>query len=344
MGRFATMPKTELHLHLEGAIPLSAMWTLVERHGGDPEVPDAKALTDRFAYRDFTHFIDTWIWKNRFLDTYDAFEFAAESVARSLVDQNIVYAEAFFSPSDFLRHGLGSAELALAIRRGLDRVNGIDVALIVDLVRDTGPERAARTFEEVREVVTEAGVIGIGLGGSEAEYPAELFTDVYRRAANAGFRLTAHAGEAAGPSSVRAALSALRVERIGHGVRAVEDDELLRDLTERQVPLEVCPTSNIRTGVVSSWEQHPAAILIDAGAMVTINTDDPAMFGCTLAGEYGVVADRFGFGDATIRRLAQNTIDASWADPATKQRLSRQLDDWWMRESTRFETVDGQRG
>ena len=344
MGRFATMPKTELHLHLEGAIPLSAMWTLVERHGGDPKVPDAKALTDRFAYRDFTHFIDTWIWKNRFLDTYDAFEFAAESVARSLVDQNIVYAEAFFSPSDFLRHGLGSAELALAIRRGLDRVNGIDVALIVDLVRDTGPERAARTFEEVREVVTEAGVIGIGLGGSEAEYPAELFTDVYRRAANAGFRLTAHAGEAAGPSSVRAALSALRVERIGHGVRAVEDDELLRDLTERQVPLEVCPTSNIRTGVVSSWEQHPAAILIDAGAMVTINTDDPAMFGCTLAGEYGVVADRFGFGDATIRRLAQNTIDASWADPATKQRLSRQLDDWWMRESTRFETVDGQRG
>jgi adenosine deaminase len=320
------------------------MWTLVEQYGGDPEVPDANALTDRFAYRDFAHFIDTWIWKNRFLDTYAAFEFAAESVARTLADRNIVYAEAFFSPSDFHRHGLGSAELALAIRRGLDRVNEVDVALIVDLVRDTGPEKAARTFEGVREVATEAGVIGIGIGGSEADYPPELFTDVYRRAANAGFRLTAHAGEAAGAASVRAALSALRVERIGHGVRAVEDDELLRSLTDRQIPLEVCPTSNIRTGVVSSWEQHPAATLIDAGAMVTINTDDPAMFGCTLSGEYGVVADRFGFGDATIRRLAQNTIDASWAETATKRRLSRQLDDWWLGQGTRSETGDGQRG
>jgi adenosine deaminase len=338
------MPKTELHLHLEGAIPLAAMWTLVEQRGGDPEVPNAKALTDRFAYRDFTHFIDTWIWKNRFLDTYAAFEFAAEAVARDLLDQHIVYAEAFFSPSDFHRHGLGSAELALAIRRGLNRVNEVDVALIVDLVRDTGPEKATRTFEEVRDVATEARVLGVGLGGSESDYPPELFTDVYRRAASAGFRLTAHAGEAAGPASVRAALNALGVERIGHGVRAVEDDDLARHLVAHQIPLEVCPTSNIRTGVVSSWEQHPAATLIDAGAMVTLNTDDPAMFGCTLSGEYEVVADRFGFGDVMIRHLAQNTIDASWAEMATKQRLSRQLDDWWLGERTRSETIDAQRG
>jgi adenosine deaminase len=329
--RFATMPKAELHLHLEGAIPLAAMWRLVADHR-DPEVPDVETLRSRFVYRDFDEFIATWIWKNRYLDTYAAFRMAAEAVAQSLVDQNILYAEVFFSPSDFHRHGLESAELALAIRHGLDRVNEVEVALIVDLVRDAGPVQANRTFDEIFDVAVEAGIIGVGLGGSEAEYPPHLFSGVYSRAHDDGFGLTAHAGEAAGPESVRGVLG-LGVQRIGHGIRSVEDPELFGHLIDQQAPLEVCPTSNIRTGVVSGWEEHPAAKLIDAGAMVTINTDDPAMFGCTLAGEYEIVADRFAFGDATVRRLAENSITASWADDDTKRHLRRQLDDWWLERS-----------
>ena len=135
---FATMPKVELHLHLEGAIPLSAMWELVERHGGEPSVTTPEDLVDRFAYTNFAHFIETWVWKNRFLNTYEAFEYAAAAVARHLVEQNIVYAEAFFSPTDFRSFGLAPAQLALAIRRGLDQVTGTEIALIADLVRDTG--------------------------------------------------------------------------------------------------------------------------------------------------------------------------------------------------------------
>ena len=323
--RFLDMPKVELHLHLEGSIPPSAMIELVRRHG-DTDI-DEQALAARYAYRDFQHFLDTWVWKNRFLDTVAAIEFAAEAVATELAARCIVYAEAFFSPSDFSSYGLAPQELALAWRRGLDRVDGTDVALVVDLVRDTGPRQAARTFDQVREVAEEARVIGIGIGGSEDRYPPEPFAAVYRRAGALGFGLTAHAGEAAGPASLWGALKALEVQRIGHGIRAVEDRELLAHLTEHRIPLEVCPTSNLRTGVVPDWDHHPVWALIAAGCMVTVNTDDPAMFDCTLDGEYERLAERLD--DATIRHVAETAIDASWADPPRRAELHRQLAGWW---------------
>ena len=327
--RLASMPKVELHLHLEGAIPLGAMWELVQRSGGDPEVPDPEAFTRRLAYRDFAHFIDTWVWKNRYLRDLEAFEYAAAAVAGSLAEQRIVYAEAFFSPTDFAHHGMSPQDLAVAIRRGLDSVTGTEVRLVADLVRDTGPGRAMRTFDQVREVAGEAGVIGIGIGGSEAEYPPGQFRAVYRKAEAAGFHRTAHAGEAAGPESIRGTLDALGVERIGHGVQAAEDPALLEELVTRQVPLEVCPTSNLRTGVVASWERHPVGELLAAGALVTLNTDDPAMFACSLAGEYREVAARFGLGGEALLGIARNGIAASWAPPARKQELAAELDRWW---------------
>ena len=323
------MPKVELHLHLEGAIPQPALWHLVEEHGGDPDVATPAELLDRFAYIDFAHFIDTWVWKNRFLNTYEAFEFAAAAVARHLAEQHIVYAEAFFSPSDFGQYALAPAELAMAIRRGLDQVAETEIALIVDLVRDTGPDRATRTLDQVAESAAAAGVIGVGIGGSEAEYPPQLFTTVYRRASNLGFRLTAHAGEAAGAPSVWGALRSLEVERIGHGVRSVEDPTLVRRLVDRQTPLETCPTSNLRTGVVSGWDAHPVRELIEVGAMVTVNTDDPAMFHCSLAGEYNALVEKFALGDAAVRRVAGNAIDASWASDDTRRRLHQLQDAWW---------------
>ncbi len=333
MRSVETMPKVELHLHLEGAIPLAAMWQLIEERGGDPEVSGPDALVERFQYRDFAHFIETWVWKNQFLDSYRAFEFAAEAVARHLASQHIVYAEAFFSPTDFRHHDLDPAVLALSIRNGLDRVGDTEVALIVDLVRDTGAERATRTFEQVREVAAAAGVIGVGIGGSEAEFPPELFAGVYRRAREAGFRLTAHAGEAAGAASVWGAIRSLEVDRIGHGVRAVEDPDLLRYLVEREIPLEVCPTSNLRTGVVSGWDHHPVRELVDAGVKVTLNTDDPAMFGCTLTGEYAVLQERFGFSDSVLRRIALNAVDACWASPRRRRRLREDIEGWWAQDA-----------
>jgi len=173
MGCFATLPKVELHLqvelhlHLEGAIPVDALWWIIQERGGHPGLSSLEDLKRRYAYTDFAHFIDTWVWMNGFLDTYEAFTAGAAAVAEHLRGQTVVYAEACFSPSDFARHDLVPQELALAIRRGLDTVHGVEVALIADLVRDTGPERAAETLAAVLEVADEAGVVGIGIGGME---------------------------------------------------------------------------------------------------------------------------------------------------------------------------------
>jgi len=329
MRDWSTMPKAELHFHLEGAIPVPTLWELIEHHGGDPVIKSQKQLVEFYTYRDFAHFMETWVWMNTFLRTYDDFEFAAEAVARHLVEQNVVYAEAFFSPSDFRRHNLSRQGIALAIRAGLDRVPEVEVPLIVDLVRDRGPEGTAATFDAISEVADEAGIIGIGIGGFEAENPPELFVDVFRRAREGGFHLTAHAGEADGPASVWGAINSLKVERIGHGVRSVEDPALVDYLVEHQLPLEVCPTSNLRTGVVSDWESHPARTLIEAGALVTVNTDDPAMFHSSLAGEFRVLEEIFGLDEKAIKRISLAPVEASFGSAESKQRLRDRITTWW---------------
>lgn len=329
MRDWATMPKVELHLHLEGAIPLPTLWELIERHGGDDTIQTQEQLVDWFTYRDFAHFMETWVWMIAFLREYEDFTYAAEAVARSLAAQNIVYAETFFSPSDFRHHALDPQKLAIAIRAGLDRVPEVEIPLIVDLVRDRGPNGTARTLAAVTEVAAETRIVGVGIGGYEAENPPEQFANVYRTARDSGFRLTAHAGEAAGPESVWGAIRTLEVERIGHGVRAAEDPALVDYLVENQIPLEVCPTSNIRTAVVSDWDTHPARTLIEAGAMVTINTDDPALFHTSLAGEYQVLEKRFGLEENVIRGVSLAGVEASWAPTETKARLTKRINDWW---------------
>ncbi len=322
----AAVPKVELHLHLEGAIPLPAMWELLGKYGGRDEVATMEALEARFRYSDFDHFIATWMWKNRFIRELDDFTFIAEAVAGSLRDQNIRYVEAFYSPPDFAVHGLGTAEITRAVRTGLDRVDGIRVNLVADFVRDFGAERASRTLDELVEVV-DLGVIGVGIGGSEAPYPPELFADVYERARACGFRTSAHAGEAAGPGSVWGAIRTLRVDRIGHGTRAEEDDALVEHLGRAQIPLEMCPMSNVRTQVVTNLAAHPIRRFLDRGLLVTVNTDDPAMFQTALASEYGGLRAVHGLSRADILALIDNAVTASWLSDPDKQALRRELHD-----------------
>jgi adenosine deaminase len=323
---FDLCPKVELHLHLEGAIPPAILWQLVESNGGDPAVPDRTALSSHLRYTSFAHFIATWWWMTGFVRSCDDFEMVAASVATDLVRQNIIYAEASFSPTDFARHGMAPQEIALAIRRGLDQVAGTQVVLNCDLVRDTGPQRAAATLQAVIEVAGEADIRGITIGGSEQDHPPEQFAAVYQSAADAGLRLTAHAGEAAGPESVRAALDVLGIERIGHGVRTVEDRALLDRVVRNQVPLEVCPTSNIRTGVVSGWDRHPVGMLLEAGAYVTISSDDPTFFHTSVAEELRRVAKRFG---AAPLELTHRAIGASWMTTPEKDDAHRRVAAWW---------------
>jgi adenosine deaminase len=324
------VPKVELHLHLEGAIPYSTLWALVQKYGGDPEVQDIDALVRKFEYRDFPHFIETWMWKNNFLQEYEDFSLIAEAVARDLKNQNLRYVEAFFSAPDFLHHGLKTQELVQAIRKGLSKVSGIEIALIGDLVRDYGPERAFRTLSEIHEVM-DFGVIGVGIGGSEHEFPPELFTDVFEQSRQFGFRTSAHAGEAAGAKSIWGAVRSLKVDRIGHGTRAFEDPLLLQHLAKHQIPVEMCPLSNVRTGVVKSLTNHPVRSYFDQGILVSINTDDPKMFGNSLALEFSELKDHLGFSSDEIRTLILNSIDSSWLSAERKVLLKksfREDPDW----------------
>jgi adenosine deaminase len=319
------LPKVELHLHLEGAIPNATLWQLVQKYGGDPRVSRLEDLPGLFHYRDFPEFIDRWLWKQGFLREYDDFELIGRAVAADLARQRIWYAEAHFSPADVAANGLAAPEVALAIRRGLAAVPDVVVALIADLVRDKGPRAAGRTLEQISEVAKQAGVLGIGLGGSEQIYPPEPFGPVYERARALGLRTTAHAGEVAGPESIWSAIRVLHVDRIDHGTRAVDDPSLVVYLAERRLPVTSCPGSNLRTGVVASIADHPVRRLFDAGVLVSVNTDDPAMFGLSLAGEYQALNGALGFTAAEIRQLVLNAVESCWLPDRQKAALRTRI-------------------
>lgn len=321
------IPKFELHLHLEGAIPLPALWELIQKYGGDPDVPNLESLDRKFEYSNFLQFIDTWIWKNRFLREYDDFSWISEAVARDLLNQNVRFAECFFSPIDFVRHGLKTQNMVEAIRHGFACVPEIELVLIADLVRNSELEEAARILTEVNEVRS-LGVIGIGIGGPEKGYPPERFEKVYAEARQMGLHTKAHAGEAAGAESIWGAINSLKVERIGHGTRAEEDPALLDYLVRHQIPLEMCPISNLRTRVVSSPQELPMRRYFDRGILVTISTDDPKMFGNTLADEYHLLIEKLGFSPEEIRLLLLNSIHAAWATQGKKDQWEREILDF----------------
>ncbi len=314
---YEALPKVELHIHLEGAIPHAALWELIQKYGGDPSVASLPALHQRFEYRDFSQFIETWSWKNQYLREYDDFRFIAEMTAQDLVAQNIQYAEILFSPSLFIRRGLEVQPIAQAIRQGFSRVADIELALIADLVRDYGPASEASTLAQLAEV-KDQGIIGIGVGGSEHTYPPEPFAALYEAARRWGFRTTVHAGEAAGPRSIWGALESLQPDRIGHGTRAVEDQRLFDHLIARRIPVEMCPMSNVRTGVIKRLADHPIRQCFDHGMLISVNTDDPKMFHTSLAREYHLLELHCGFTRSEICSLILLAIQSSWLPDSRK--------------------------
>ena len=325
MTWYEDLPKIELHVHLEGAIPHKTLFDLVQKYGGDPSIPDVAALAKRFEYKDFPQFIEAWSWKNQFLRQYEDFTHIAELTARDMVDQNIRYAELFFSPSLFVRYGLEVQELTHAVRKGLSRVPEIEIALIADLVRDYGPESEMTTLKALNEV-KDCGVVGIGLGGSEHEHPPEPFELLYREARKMGFRTTAHAGEASGTQSVWGAINQLRVDRIGHGTRVHEDPELLDYIAENEIPIELCPMSNVRTGAVNSITEHPIRKYFEHGLIISVNTDDPKMFNTSLADEYRLLVQNCGFSKQEICKIILLGIRSSWLSEEKKNSLVKKFE------------------
>jgi adenosine deaminase len=215
---------------------------------------------------------------------------------------------------------LDTQKIVEAIAKGISKTDGIEIKLIVDLVRDYEPQNEIKTLYEINEV-KDCGIIGIGLGGTEHLYPPELFKDIFEQARDFGFHTTAHAGEAAGPESIWGAIRELKVDRLGHGTRAKEDYGLMEYLSVNKIPIEICPISNLRTQVINSIDEHPIMTFIDMGIPFSINTDDPKMFGNSLSEEYETLKRIFNFSFEDIFNIIINSINTTWLNQKEKQNL-----------------------
>jgi len=324
------MPKVELHFHLEGAIPIYAIYELIRKYDKNSFIKDISRLNKKYSYKDFPHFIETWHWQSQYLRQYEDFIFIAEKIAENLVKQNIRYVEADITPADFSKqHGLKKEKIIESIRTGLDKFSDfVEVNLIYDFNRDLGPEFAMEQLETAVET-KDLGVIGIGLGGQEHMYPAKLYEKVFLVAKDKGFHTTLHAGEYAGPESIWSAIKICQVERIGHCTSAIKDLELVTYLKEKQIPIELCPISNVKTRVVKSIKEHPIKQYYDMGLNISINTDDPTMFNTSLSNEYSTLISEFEFTFEDIKKCLEMTIKSSWSSPQKKEYLLNNLDDYF---------------
>jgi aminodeoxyfutalosine deaminase len=290
------LPKAELHLHLEGSIEPETL------HELDPATPleEFRAL---YRYADFDAFLRAFGAIGKRLRTPEDYALITRRLLQRLETENVRYAEIIIAAGVVLWKRQNFAPIFDAVR-GAARESSVEVHWILDAVRQFGAEHV-RAVAELAAERTGDGVIAFGIGGSEERGPAALFGEPFAFAKSSGLHLTAHAGESVGPESIWAALD-LGAERIGHGIAAAQDADLMRELRDRDIPLEICITSNLVTGVVKRIEDHPVRRLFDAGVPITINTDDPAMFGCTLTGEFELAAHAFGFSEEELRGVAQN--------------------------------------
>ncbi len=321
------LPKAELHLHLEGSIDPATLVELSRRHpsplpldgnkygfnadsGRELGEDDVRAL---YRYEDFIGFLLAFKAVTEHLRTPEDYELVTYRLMQRLKAENVLHAEVYVSVGVVHWRGQEFEPVFEGLERGRargEREFGVSLLWIFDAVRHFGAEAARRVVDEAVKF-RGRNVIGIGIGGDERRGPPHWFRDAYRYAADHGLRLTAHAGESCGPESIRAALQ-LGAERIGHGLTAAQDPELMAQLARDQVPIEICLTSNLRTGCCGSFKEHPLRKYFDAGLMITLNTDDPAMFGTSLAREYALAQQQFGFTDAELQQLAENSFRASF--------------------------------
>jgi aminodeoxyfutalosine deaminase len=330
-----SLPKAEIHLHLEGTVDPETLAELSRRHPtplpttnnryrnieDSGRVFTEEEARELYRYKHFTGFL--WAFKavTERLRTAEDYELITYRMMKKLRAQNVLHAEVYVSVGVVLWRGQEFAPLFEGLERGRQRGEqdfGLSLYWIFDAVRHFGIEEAQRVVEEAIHF-KDRNVVGIGLGGDERRAAPEQFREVYEHAARHGLRLTVHAGETAGPESIWGALRALKAERIGHGLHAMEDPELVRYLAEKQIPVEVCITSNVLTGCCSRAAEHPIRRLFDAGVLVTLNTDDPDMFRTSLVHEYQIAQQLFGFNETELRELAQNSVRASFL-PETKKR------------------------
>jgi aminodeoxyfutalosine deaminase len=292
------MPRAELHVHLDGAVDPE---TLLEI---EPSLT-REEIERETAYSDFAGFLKAFVWVNKKLKTPEDYARVARHLFARLVTEDVTQVEVTLSAGVVLWKQQPFAPIYDALQREAARTP-LHVRWILDAIRQFGAETARPVFELAAERVGE-GVVAVGLGGDEERGPALWYRDLFREARDNGLRLVCHAGETTGPQSVWDAL-AIGAERIGHGIRSIDDPALVTHLAEKKIPLEICITSNLRTGAVASLAEHPVKRLYDAGVPIVLGSDDPALFHCTLASEYELVAREFGFTVKQLDELAANSF------------------------------------
>lgn len=322
------IPKVELHVHIEGTLSPDLVKKIAVRNG--LAVPkDIFQDEKTYRWKDFLDFLQVFDQASAVLKTTEDYRDMVYTYLTTSAAQGVIYTEFFYSPDHAALCGLSYQDSLAGCVQGIDdayRETGIISRIIVTGVRHFGAQACKKVAEKML-MHPHPYVVGFGLGGDEAAYPAHLFVDAFKIAHEAGFGTTVHAGEMRGADSIWEALQALPVSRVGHGVRAIEDPHLLDYLIERQIALEICPGSNIALGVYPSYATHPFKQLWEAGVLVTLSSDDPPFFGTNMQKEYEEIGrEAFALTDQDLLAISRTAVEVSFAEPAIKKQLLSRIE------------------
>ncbi len=322
------MPKVELHVHLEGSVRPETLLKLAKRHQVALPADTIEGIRDWYAFRDFDHFIEIYMAISNCLRTAEDLELIAREFLIGQAEQNIRYSEVTFTAhNQYVNNGLGFHEQLEAVNRArewAEKTLGVRMGLIMDIARNQPPEAGLLVADWLLERYGD-GLIAFGLGGPEIGNPPEKFQGTFERLRAAGIPCILHAGETEGPASIWSALQVADSRRIGHGVRAIEDAALIEHLCRAQIPLEVCPTSNVCLKVFRSYQDHCLPQLMAAGLYLTINSDDPPMFNTTLTNEFHLGQKYYGWERPTIEQLVLNAVDATLLPEIERQKMHNEF-------------------
>ncbi|MBM6620123.1 adenosine deaminase [Micrococcaceae bacterium RIT802] len=323
------LPVAELHLHIEGTLEPELIFELAARNGIELPYRDVADLRARYEFTDLQSFLDLYYANMAVLVTEDDFATMTTAYLRRAAGAGVRHAEIFIDPQAHLARGVDLATSIGGVARALSTSSadfGMSTSLIAAFLRDQPAEDALAVLEEL--ITMQAPIIGIGLDSAEVGHPPSRFTAVFDRAREAGLECVAHAGEEGPPGYIREALDVLRVSRIDHGIRAMEDDELVRRLVEEQVPMTVCPLSNVRLRAVTNLAAHPLPRMLEAGLNVSIHSDDPSYFGGYLDDNLDRMRETFGLSPATFARLAANSIRSGFLPEQRQDELLAEVEIW----------------
>ncbi len=323
----AAIPKAELHVHIEGTLEPAMVFDLAQRNHLDLPYDSVAELEAKYRFTDLQSFLDIYYENMAVLQTRQDFHDLAAAYLRTCPEQGVRHAEIFFDPQAHLKRGIQIDTVITGLCDALDEYRDqVSASLILCFLRDDTAESAMATLLAAEPYLDR--IIGVGLDSAEVGHPPSKFTEVFQRAREKDLKVVAHAGEEGPPEYVREALDVLGAQRIDHGVRALDDPDLVDRLRREQIPLTVCPLSNVRLGVFSDIREHTLPRMLDEGLLVTINSDDPAYFGGNVEANVAAIREHLGITDKQLRELAENSVRASFLDERDKERLLDEIDAW----------------